>query len=278
LSTLPAQLLATRTLFGAALGAVIDLGVRCPQSRGEADGLTGFLRERLVSVHPELTPQPSWQVDESLNPRIRIESGAFLMGSPGVVGDEDEHPQHQVQVSSFYIQQHEVTNQEYRRFDSSHSFPESQGRHPVVNVTWYDALAYAVWIGGNLPTEAQWEYTARGTASRQFPWGNDPPGRRTQYYPGFGESVPVAAHVDAATPEGVHDLAGNISEWCRDYYARYAPETAIDPVGPATGQQRVVKGNSIYTPTTFAIAAAREPNYPNNPSSNIGFRVVFSRR
>jgi formylglycine-generating enzyme required for sulfatase activity len=276
LSTTPAHLLGSRVLFGAALSAVSDLGVRCPESRGQAVELTRTLRERFVSVHPELTPQPASQADESLNPRIRIEGGSFLMGSPPFVGDDDEHPQHRVQVGPFFIQQHEVTNEEYRRFDPSHSFPESQGRHPVVNITWYDALAYAVWTGGNLPTEAQWEYTARGRTSREYAWGDDPPGGRTQYYPGFGESAPVATHSDAATPEGVHDLAGNISEWCRDYYARYTVEAVIDPTGPLTGQQRVVKGNSIYTPNVFAIAAAREPNYPNNPSANIGFRVVFS--
>jgi formylglycine-generating enzyme required for sulfatase activity len=277
LSAVPAELLSSRVLFGAALAAADDLAARCPESRAEAGVLTSTLRERFVSVHRELPPPPTWQADESLNPRIRMEGGTFLMGSPFTVGDEDEHPQRRVRMSTFYIQQHEVTNEEYRRFDSSRTFPDTHRRHPVVDVTWYDALAYAVWVGGYLPTEAQWEYTARGKAGREYPWGNDPPGHRTQYYPVLSETVPVAQHADAATPEGVHDLSGNISEWCWDWFARYKPGAVGDPRGPDAGQMRVVKGHSIYAPGVFSIAAAREGNYPNTPSANLGFRVVFSR-
>ena len=118
---------------------------------------------------------PTRAEDERLNRRIPIEAGSFQMGSPAGVGYLDEHPAHTVRLSAFLMQQHEVTNEEYQRFDPAHSFPAGRERYPTDKINWDRAKAYAEWLGGSLPTEAQWEYAARGSEGRTYPWGEEPP-------------------------------------------------------------------------------------------------------
>lgn len=129
-----------------------------------------------------IEPPPSAADDGKLNARIPIPGGSFQMGSPEGVGSFNQRPQHQVTVSPFRIQEHEVTNEEYLRFDPTHDEDEKAARSgkdyarlPVVNVSWYDAAAYAAWLGGSLPTEAQWEFAARGQEGRTYPWGEHAP-------------------------------------------------------------------------------------------------------
>jgi serine/threonine-protein kinase len=210
--------------------------------------------------------------DERLNPRILIEGGEFLMGE----GSDS----HRVRVSPFYMQQHQVTNEEYRRFSSAHKFENGQERYPVVRVTWQEAKSYAEWLGGSLPTEAQWESAARGTEGRKYPWGKEKPTCERANFRDCGRKLKaVGSHPDGATPEGVEDLAGNVWEWCSDWFGDYPPdggEVPLDPTGPSSGSARVLRGGSILVTPRALRGADRGRNAPVFSIRSVGFRVVWS--
>jgi formylglycine-generating enzyme required for sulfatase activity len=195
------------------------------------------------------------------------------MGSPAAVGESDEHPQHPVRLSPFRIQAHEVTNAEYRRFDPAHDSLAGENLS-VVHVTWNEAMAYAAWLGGSLPTEAQWEFAARGENGREYPWGDAPPTRGRANYDSTA-TAPVGSFPAGATPEGVQDLAGNVWEWCRDWWDRYPQEEFADPPGPGSGLYRVVRGGSFAEHASNLRSAARGSLPPGYGRDLLGFRVVW---
>jgi formylglycine-generating enzyme required for sulfatase activity len=264
-------------LYGAMSFVVEEVGLREPTLRHRARDLLGSLRDDFVAYHERHTsgfqaPPPAAGQDP-LNPLIAIHGGDFVMGANEVFATE-----HRIRLSNFAIQQHEVTKEEYRRFDPSHSFPDGKERRPVDSVNWYEAQAYAAWLGGSLPTEAQWEFTARGKQRRKYPWGDGAPTRERANFlsnDSKPESDEVGSHPRGATSEGVQDLAGNVWEWCRDWFEVY-PATAdleINPLGPLQGTGRVLRGGSYFYDATFLRAAVRNNDLPGSRSLNVGFRV-----
>ena len=218
---------------------------------------------------------PPQEAADPLNQPVWIEGGTFSMGSTD--GRDNERPVHQVTVSGFWIQEHEVTNEEYQRFVPEHQYPSGEGRYPVVSVSWQEAMDYARSRGGSLPTEAQWEFVARGTAGRTHPWGEEAPTcGRAQYFGCALSRLPVMSRPDGATPEGVHDLLGNVWEWVADWYDEYSPADVTDPSGPASGEGRVFRGGSFFVAPHFLRAAFRYNNRPGNRYDVLGFRVVWS--
>jgi formylglycine-generating enzyme required for sulfatase activity len=201
---------------------------------------------------------------EPLPRRVRLEGGEILMGTSSPSDDNGGDFVRRAVVSPFYLQRHEVTNAEYRRFDPRHA-PETPGDHPVVNVSWFDAMAYAAWLGGTLPTEAQWELAARGGAGRTYPWGNERPSRVRANYGGDGGSgrslgtAPVGSFPGGATPENVQDLAGNVWEWCRD----------------GSANARYLKGGSYFNSERYLAAGPRNLLHPDAAESIVGFRVAW---
>lgn len=186
-----------------------------------------------------------------------IPGGFFTMGSDS----SDERPKHKVWVDTFYLDKHEVTNREYRIFTKETGHPQSPfyrdsilglPEHPVIGVSYDDAQAYAHWAGKRLPTEAEWEYAARGgLAGKEFPWGNDKPSGKSNFAPhgdkdadGYAFTSPVGRF--AANGFGLFDMAGNAWEWCADFYDtlyyRNSPEQ--NPVGPDSGYTRILRGGS----------------------------------
>jgi len=207
----------------------------------------------------------------------------------------DEMVAHDVMLSDFWIDRIEVTVAAYERCveagpcnmpgNSGARLWNSRPNYPVTLVSWYDAEAYCRWVGGRLPTEAEWERAARGLAGRVFPWGN-------AYNPkicnhgrfavdelddrdGFAELAPIASFPQGRTPEGVADLAGNVEEWVSDWYAPGYPEAdVVNPTGPATGDRKVVRGGSFRNGRAWVRAAARNKDLPSTRRAHRGFRCV----
>lgn len=168
-----------------------------------------------------------------------------------------------------------------------------RGRHPVVHVSWNDAQAYAAWASKSLPTEAQWEYAARGGLEQKlYPWGDEltPDGEHRcnvwqGRFPvedtaedGFAGSCPV----DSFPPNGfgLYSVTGNVWEWCADWFHNsFRPELTQNPAGPANGQSKVMKGGSFLCHASYCNryrVAARTSNTPDSSASNIGFRCARS--
>ncbi|MBI4859517.1 MAG: SUMF1/EgtB/PvdO family nonheme iron enzyme [Candidatus Riflebacteria bacterium] len=249
-------------------------------------------------------------------PMVLVEGGRFIMGSRA--GSPDETPEHPVTVSPFYIDTYEVTNRLYQRFcaETNHRgrakpsrYPELElPDHPVTEIDWVDASAYCRWAGKRLPTEAEWEYAARGTTGRVFPWGNSispkapeanfrdlsnhrrsdwlVPEETRRALPmligddGYPVTAPVGSFPAGRSPWGAMDLAGNVSEWCADWYSRshYASATSRDPTGPSTGTQRVARGGAWEGHFEQLRSTARAAYAPNSLRRFLGFRGVMDAR
>ena len=220
-------------------------------------------------------------------------------GGAARIGDEQiEHasPRHTVELSPFQIARYPVTNEQYRDFVSAADhpwprywldgeIPEGKERHPVVEVSWTDAQAFSEWLQLNtrgakdvrirLPTEREWEFVASGSnGERTYPWGDEAPSERRAHF-GGDDTVPVDVHPAGATPEGVHDLAGNVWEWCQDWYGPYPENVARDYSGPEDGKSRVLRGGSFRNHADALRVAFRINFRPDVRYSGFGFRVVW---
>ena len=187
----------------------------------------------------------------------------------------------------------QVVDADWRHPEGPHSASEGRGDHPVVHVSWLDAQAYCAWSGTCLPTEAEWEYAARGGFDRRrFPWGDDlaPGGQHHMNvfqgtFPGHnsGEDGWIGTcPVTAFQPNGfgLFNMTGNVWEWCSDWFSvTYSMAPRADPQGPVWGERRVMRGGSYLCHDSYSNrcrVAARSSNSPDRCSGNIGFRVVIS--
>lgn len=224
-------------------------------------------------------PEPPPGAVDSLNPPILIEGGFFWKGNPDpdtvtegpyITHDETYAPE---TVDPFWIQQHEVTNAEYARFDPAHTFAPERRRHPVVHVTWDQAMAYAESRGGRLPTETEWEFAACGTESRRYPWGEEPVTCDRAHHAACQPrtTLPVMSRPAGATPEGVHDLAGSVWEWV-------VPDWYLLGRFPANREVRMSRGGSFRDEPFFLRASNRNKGLGFSEwfaTDNLGFRVVW---
>jgi formylglycine-generating enzyme required for sulfatase activity len=213
---------------------------------------------------------------------VLVPAGPFTRGSDH--GAPDEGPARTIHLAPFLVDRHEVTVFQFSRHAAAtgRAMPEqpssSNDRHPVVNVTWGEAAAYAAWAGKCLPTEAQWEKAARGTDAREFPWGNEPPAedRARIRDPGTEGTSSVGSYPGGRSPYGVLDMVGNAWEWCADWYAAdafaLAPER--DPIGPVEGTSRVLRGGVWEEKGTALRVTRRRRNRPDSRYDFIGFRCV----
>jgi formylglycine-generating enzyme required for sulfatase activity len=214
------------------------------------------------------------------------------MGDNFNEGSADQHPVHTVYLDEFYISRYEITFSQYNFFlrETGWPIPDnlaiSNGEYPVYNVTWMDANAFCEWlsekIGENvkLPTEAQWEKAARGTDQRKYPWGNSEPNCQLgNFNPCGAAPKAVGSAPDGRSPYGVEDMAGNVAEWCRDWYEStyYNNSPYSNPQGPGSGLKRVFRGSSYLSILSHGPAlysTFRSSKLPDQRSTTIGFRVV----
>ena len=220
---------------------------------------------------------------------ITVPSGQFTMGGSQEDNPDSERPAHPVQVSSFHIDPYPVTNQDYREFVNCTgyktpihwqrgSYPTGLARHPVVNVSWQDAKAYAEWMGARLPTEAEWEKAARGTDERLYPWGSRFVDDRCNSNNVVGTTLPVDEFPLGRSPYGIWDMSGNVYEWCEDYhdedYYKYSPST--NPRGPEGGQERVIRGGFFAETRPNVRTTHRSSAQETHTRDNVGFRLATS--
>jgi formylglycine-generating enzyme required for sulfatase activity len=228
---------------------------------------------------------------------IYVPAGEFQMGS---TTSDDEEPVHTVALDGFWLDRTEVTNAQYGKCvtadkcDPSYYSGDSRFNgddQPVVGVSWHDAVAYCEWAGGRLPTEAEWEYAARGPEALTYPWGNTFDGTRLNFcdknctYDWAEKSVndsyeftaPVGSYPDGASWTGALDLAGNVWEWVADWYGSYPSGRQVNPTGPQSGEYRVLRGGSWYSYEYLTRGAYRDWYAPADTRNDIfGFRCGVS--
>lgn len=229
---------------------------------------------------------------------ITLPGGTFTMGSND--GDDDERPPHSVTVSAFKMSKTEITNAQYNACVQAKQCTPQQWKdcitwaskpttafqgadQPVVCVDWNQAKAFARWIGGDarLPTEAEWEYAARGETGRKYPWGDAPePSCDRAVYGSHSKecrverTACVCSQTSGNTPGGLCDTAGSVWEWVEDWQGAYAKEAQNDPTGPVTGPGRVLRGGSWFFVASDLRGAGRFRAGPTSRSLDVGFRVV----
>ncbi len=211
---------------------------------------------------------------------VSIPAGTFEMGSDA----ESDNPRHLVTLTrAYWMDEHDVTIGQYRKVlgPVPEGQPESGDEYPVTQVTWDEAAAYCGKVGGRLPTEAEWERAARGPRNLSpYPWGKEEPCAddtcRANFggdEDGFAKTSPVCRF--GRNESGLCDMAGNVWQWVSDRYDEgYTRGTQTDPAGPASGDQKVLRGGSWYHSVAVLRSTHRFHFRPELRFNNFGFRCV----
>ena len=257
------------------------------------------------------------QIEPPINPTmVLIPAGTFQMGSEGENARDDEQPVHTVHVDAFYMDKYEVTNAQYKAFVDANpqwqkhqidpqfhggtylshwdgnDYPPGKANHPVTYVSWYAAMAYAQWADKRLPTEAEWEYAARGGLNgKKYPQGDTITPGDANYGWHVGDTTAVGQY--AANGYGLYDTVGNVWEWCLDpddevFYA--ASHNSRNPIAGEhtlqslvenftsvqTDPSRVLRGGSWINSARNLRVANRARHSPSSATGNRGFRCARS--
>ena len=231
-----------------------------------------------------------WAKDNS--EMVLIPTGSFEMGDHWD-GNSDALPVHTVELDAFCMDIHEVTVGRFRRFvnQSGYDYRGSWNEvarysptdnHPMIYVSWYDAKAYCDWSGKRLPTEAEWEYAARGgLVGKRYPWGNEINRTNAHYESwdsGNGTTKQVGSYLQNG--HGLYDVGGNVIEWCNDWYDEnyYAISPDKNPRGPKNGEYRIVRGGRWDNDIKVVRVAERSSGQgfirPDRRTYSCGFRCV----
>jgi sulfatase modifying factor 1 len=287
--------------------------------------IMGTAEEEAIRLARQYSAAEEPRLFEALPPTLHLLWKLFEYGAAEETWLSEETPQRSVYLRDFYIDKTPVTNADYQRFidanpghqvpyfqadwarpynwdPSRRTYPEGQGDHPVVLVSWMDATAYALWAGVRLPAEAEWEKAARGDDGRSWPWGNTWDAERCNCVERWAgrplptlraweewweewlkqsqashvriTTMPVSSHPTGASAWGVLDMAGNVWEWTADWYRAY-PGTRYG--SEEYGEKyRVLRGGSWYGEALLLRAACRHREDPAKAYSDIGFRCALS--
>jgi len=244
-----------------------------------------------------------WQ---EIDQMVDIPAGEFLMGTDRERSDSFDGPQHKVMLPAYRIDKYPVTNIQYARFVAATEhraplhwenglIPLGTELHPVTMVSWYDASLYASWAGKRLPSEAEWEKAARGVDGRRWPWGDRMDNTRLNTYYNIGAATKVTRFPNGASPYGVMDMAGNVSEWTADDFEAY-PESKADAavfkgkiavaktpkdramkvvdLVPVDEKYKVLRSGSWKSDPFSTATYHRNYSWPNYASDFFGFRCA----
>lgn len=217
---------------------------------------------------------------------VSVAPGTFTMGDMN--GEPDEYPERNIAMPGHAIDRTEVSNSAYRLCVQAKACDASPyledpvlgaDDHPVVGVTWLDAVAFCKWVGKRLPTEAEWEYSAKGGDLRKWPWEGAFKNDRanTSAEDGYDRTAPVTAFPEGDSPCGALNMAGNAAEWVSDYFDPTIYRTVknvANPSGPDRGRERVVRGGSYLDSAHTVRVSARRAKLPTESDNAIGFRCV----
>lgn len=226
---------------------------------------------------------------------VHVQGGTFTMGDERGLGNEDQRPTHEVTLKSFNISQTEVTVAQYRYYCNvtGTAMPEApswgwQSNHPIVNVSWNDAINYTNWLSDKLdqivrlPYEAEWEYAARGgNKAKSYKYSGENNIADVSWYNGNSENKTNAVAGKKANELELYDMSGNVFEWCMDKYGGdyYAKSPKISPKGAIKGNARVIRGGSWNLNATFCSVAFRYGSTFNSELYDyFGFRVVSIKK
>lgn len=250
--------------------------------------------------------------EKNFNEEVLISHGSFLMGNNDKECQCFEHPIHNVYLDSFYIDKYEVTNAQFKKFIDANGYCDSTlwtpigwrfirkfnllqpkfwddenfginyPNKPVVGICWYEASAYAKWAGKRLPTEAEWERAARSADGRLYPWGNEKPDEnKCNFGYIYGSTLnsstkDVGSYELGKSKDGLYDMAGNVSEWCNDWYNidYYSKSPTDNPQGPETGDYKCLRGGSWFLYIRFMRVTSRDFAEPETRNNFTGFRCT----
>jgi formylglycine-generating enzyme required for sulfatase activity len=204
-----------------------------------------------------------------------------------------ELPLHSVKLDSFWLDRTEVTSGQYQKCVADGACDpvrcDAPGdEYPVTCVTWSQAADYCQWAGARLPTEAEWEYSARGLGRKRYPWGNEFDGtllnycdhscplskRDREFEDGYAESAPVGSYPGGASWVGAVDMAGNVWEMVADWNGTYPEQAGSNPTGPESGTRRVARGGSWHASPDHVRSAVRTHLSPTEIIDHAGFRCA----
>jgi len=235
---------------------------------------------------------------------VWVPGGSFTMGSPYNTWGNAPYTQ-QVTLNGYWLDKYDVTVAQYCAFCAATgralpSFPTGYSwtgktgwhdpalqQHPIVNVSWFDAQAYAIWAGMALPTEAQWEFAACGPASLNYPWGGTATAtditngwdqtRCSNWFNSYVKNIttwPVGSFPTGVSWCGALDMAGNVWQWCADWYGNYSTTPVTNPTGPANGSYRMQRGGCWYGNSAICRSADRSDGIPGMYWNYVGFRCA----
>jgi len=242
-------------------------------------------------------------LDESV--MVHIPAGEFIMGSDRFSAEE---PIQSIYLDDYYMDKYPVSNKQFRNFVEATGYVtdaekeglgmvrigrrwkkiegaswrkpdgltsiDGQDDHPVSQVSYNDAAKYCEWAQKGLPTEAQWEKAARGPEGNEYPWGNSEPNDTMANFDNIvGSTTAVGSYDKGQSFYGLHDMAGNVYQWCQDWYATGTRQPK-NPAGPDTGKERVIKGGSFIEGIESIRSANRDRYEPNYSSFLFGFRCA----